>query len=82
MLSKFRAEELCRLNNYNWADNGTSRMRELCRGKKLLIRGIKNERKIIMGWIYQPGNEHRPPEIKTEPRQDALFDYQGSFLRR
>jgi len=44
------------------------------------IRPMKNERGYLMGYVYQ--EPPRPVEIKFPPKQDALFDFQGTFLRQ
>jgi len=77
---KDQAESLCRELGYNWADNGTSRMRELVRAK--LIENVKNEDGVLTGWIYTAVEVPIVGEIKDKKinlKQGMMFDMRQRY---
>jgi len=68
-------------NGYK-VSNAERRLRELCEpndaGYAPVI-AVRNDKKIIVGYLYQ---EMPKFEIKFKPRQEPMFDYQGTFLRQ
>ena len=51
-VKKDRLKQICESSGYNWADNGTSRLRELSRGVHRKVQRIHNEKGILTGFIY------------------------------
>jgi len=76
-----RVEALAREAGYK-ISNAERRLRELCEEDDngyAPIRPIKNEKGYIIGYIYQ--EPPKPVVIRIPPKQDALFNYQGSYLK-
>jgi len=61
--------------------NGERRLRELCEPNETgyaPVRTIRNDKGFITGYLYQELKlPQRKPEV--ERKQDALFNYQGSY---
>lgn len=74
-LTKFEAEDICKENGYNWADNGTSRLRELSRGEMPLVKRIKNEDRILVGYKWLKENVIEVPIIGTIDSKTKKITY-------
>jgi hypothetical protein len=72
MLRKDEAEQLCKENNYNWGDNGTSRLREMSRGDCKSIQKIKNDDGVIIGYKLIPVTTFLEQEKPSNPLDDQL----------
>jgi hypothetical protein len=82
MFSLERVEDLAREAEHK-VSNAERRLRELCDPNDAgyaPVKAIRNDKGFITGYLYQePQLPQRQPE--TEVKQDALFNYQGTFLR-